>query len=296
MNPPILPPQVRQLQSRIQREVSEFLMRHDPQDAVLVLDSTGPSVTRHYLVLSAIGRENVLRFKEIHAFSGGAFAIFGFLGLTSQQGRFPLPELRSPATERLLRQYHHPRRFSVLRTWLNLARRRSAFGSNQPVASMLAHIFSPEYLAQPYEQFAAQVVIHLGWSGASSESSGVSLSNGPKCHPACLPLRQRGLGEVVTAAVTVPWVYGRADGKDEFFDPVYAPGYRAALKEASRTGHPTLVSTPWRSGSRGDIQFVNCFAGKHQKLDMFKDFLRLTLNLPNHHWGDDLYAAFEAAP
>ncbi len=291
MNTRSLPPPMLQLQRRVRQEVSEFLARYEPQDSVLVLDSTGPSVTRHYLVLSAIGRERLLRFKAIHAFSGGAFAIFGFLGITSHQARFALPQLRSPDTERLLRQFHHQRRFSILRTYLNLARRRSAFGSNQAVSSMLAHIFSPAYLAQPFAHFPAQVVIHLGQSGAQPV---VSLTNGLPCHPACLPWRQRSLSDVVTAAVTVPWVYGRADGTDEFFDPVYTPGYRAALKEASLTGHPTLVSTPWRSGSKGDIQFINCFPGKHQKLAMFKDFVRLTLNLPNHHWGDDLYAAFES--
>lgn len=282
---------MQQLQRRVRREVAEFLARHEPQDSVLVLDSTGPAVTRHYLVLNAIGRDRLLRFREIHAFSGGAFAIFGFLGITSQQARFALPELRSAENERLLRQFHHRRRFSVLRTWLNLMRGRSAFGSNQSVSSMLAHIFNPAYLAQPYAQFPPQVVIHLG---QTAEPPIVSLSNGPKCHPACEPWRQRSLAEVVTAAVTVPWVYGRADGRDEFFDPVYTRGYLAALKEASLSGHPTLVSTPWRSGSKGDIQFVNCFPGKHPKRDMLKDFLRLTLNLPNHHWGDDLYAAFES--
>jgi hypothetical protein len=278
-------------QHRIREEVREFLQNHAPEDSVLVLDSTGPAVTRHYLVLSALGRENVLRFKEIHAFSGGAFAIFGFLGLTAQRARLPFPELRSPATERALRRYHHLRPFSILRAWTNMARRRSAFGSNEPVSAMLAHLFEADYLSQPFHEFPDNIVLHLGQRGNPCV---VRLTNGPSCDSLCQVARTRSLGEVVVAAITVPFVYGRANGKDEFFDAVYTTGYREALKATGNTGRPTLVSTPWRSGMKGNIQFINCFPDPHQKLTMLKDFVWLTLNLRNRAWGEDIYAAFES--
>jgi hypothetical protein len=259
---------------------------------VLVLDSTGPIVTRHYLLLSAIGRERLLRFKQIHAFSGGAFAIFGFLGLTSDNAKFPFSELRSHQTERLFRGYHHARAFSVPRVLMNLARRTSAFESNAPLRAMLAHIFRAEYLNQPFHQFPSNVILHLGQKDAPSI---VRLSNGPECDESCMPLRNGSLGDAVVPAITVPMLYGSKNGQDKFFDPVYADrGYANALKGASRSGHPTLVSTPWRSGQKGDIQFINCFPTGNQKNQMLKDFALLVLNMPNSGWGDDIYAAFES--
>jgi hypothetical protein len=87
MNNYALPPHMKSLQARVREEVENFLSKNRPEDSVLVLDSTGPIATRHYLVLSAIGRERLLRFREIHVFSGGAFAIFGYLGLTSSNAK-----------------------------------------------------------------------------------------------------------------------------------------------------------------------------------------------------------------
>lgn len=284
-------PRMRRFQARIRAEVGKFLKDHSPEHSVLVLDSTGPTVTRHYMVLSALGRDNVLRFKEIHAFSGGAFAIFGFLGITAQRARMDVPGLRSAETERALRRYHHQPRFSVARAWMNLARRRSAFGSNEPVAAGLAHLFQADYLSQPFRGFAPNVVLHLGQRGSPSV---VRLSNGPKHDAACASLRDRSLGAVIASAITVPMVYGRADSSDTFFDAVYTDGYRAALKASSSTGSPTLVSTPWRSGRKGSIQFVNCFPSRHQKLAMLKDFVYLMSNLPNRSWAEDIYASFES--
>ena len=120
------------------------------------------------------------------------------------------------------------------------------------------------------------------------------LSNGAHCDPACELLRQQPLADAIIAAVTVPMVYGRKDRKDRFFDAVYAGGYSQALRKTSQSGLPTLVSTPWRSGVKGDVRFVNCFPVGNQKAEMFKDFGRLVLNLPNRGWGDDIYAAFES--
>jgi hypothetical protein len=120
------------------------------------------------------------------------------------------------------------------------------------------------------------------------------LSNGAQGDEYCAALRSGNLGAAVACAVTVPLVYGRSGGSDEFFDVVYTDGYLRALKAASLTGSPTLVSTPWRSGRKKNIQFVNCFPDRCKKLAMLKDFVYLMSNLPNCNWGDDIYAAFES--
>lgn len=291
MNVHTLPPRMKSLQKRVREEVERFLSTHRPEDSVLVLDSTGPIATRHYLVLGAIGRERLLRFREIHVFSGGAFAIFAYLGLTSSNAKLKFHELRSAETERACRSFHHQRSLSVPRVVFNLIRRKSAFGSNAPVQAMLAHIFRQDYMNQPFSNFPKNVVVHLG---QKAKPSIVPLSNGDQCAEECKPLRNQSLADAVIAAVTVPMVYGRTDGMDRFFDAVYAGGYTQALKETSRSGSPTLVSTPWRCGTKGSVQFVNCFPRGNQKMEMFMDFGRLVLNMPNRGWGDDIFAAFES--
>lgn len=285
------PPRMRRMQQRVRASVHAFLERHEPEESVLVLDSTGPTATRHYTMLSAIGRERLLRFKEIHAFSGGAFAVFGFLGLTSDNARLSFESLRSPSTERAFRQYHHPDALSVPRAVTNLIRRRSVFRSNKPVHDMLGHIFRSEYTHQPFSAFPANVTFYLGQKG---QPAILRLANGPHCDDACTPLRDEPLVDAVAAAVTVPMVYGRGDGEDRFFDPVYAGGYGRLLREVSGRDQPTLVSTPWKKDASGTLTYVNCCPSERQKTEMLKDFARLVLNLPNHGWGHDIYAAFES--
>lgn len=286
-----LPKNMRALQTRVRSEVGEFLSRNRPEDSVLVLDSTGVAATRHYVLLSAIGRERLLRFKEIHVFSGGAFALFGFLGLTSSSAKLPFSEIRAAHTEKIFRQYHHQCATSVVRVMLNLLRRRPAFASNEPVYAMLEHIFSAEYAHQPFSCFPDNAIVHLGRKG---QPPIVKLSNGRLCDSACAHLRCARLIDVIVSAVTVPMIYGRAKGQDRWFDPVYAGRYGRTLREIYSAGAPTLVSTPWKSGRQANVHFVNCFPSKRQKLAMAADFARLVLNLPNRGWGHDIYAAFES--
>jgi hypothetical protein len=121
----------------------------------------------------------------------------------------------------------------------------------------------------------------------------VQLSNGAQGDEYCAALRSGSLGAAVACAVTVPLVYGRSGGSDEFFDVVYTDGYLRALKAASLTGSPTLGSTPWRSGRKKNI-LLTVFLDRRQKLAMLKDFVCLMSNLPSRNWGDDIYAAFES--
>ena len=158
---------------------------------------------------------------------------------------------------------------------LNLVRRKSVFSSNDPVYAMLDHIFRPEYAHQPYSEFPSNVVVHLGRKGSPPI---LRVSNGELCDEECKSLRDKR----------------RSDCADHWFDPVYAGQYGKILRDTYSTGAPTLVSTPWKSGQKGNVRFANCFPSKRQKLDMLNDFARLVLNLPNHGWGHDIYAAFES--
>ena len=61
----------KKLKGHIQAQVEAFFSDHRPGEAHLILDSIGPAITKHYLVLSAIGVKRLHQLREIHAFSGG---------------------------------------------------------------------------------------------------------------------------------------------------------------------------------------------------------------------------------
>ena len=288
-----VPHKLQKMKARIRTEVAEFFEKNRPEDSVLVLDSTGPVATRHYAILSAIGRERLLKFKEIHAFSGGAFAIFGYLGLSSPEGaRLSFSELRTKETERTFRGFHHKNSLGVVRALVNLARRRSVFGSNAPLYGMIEHTFSRFYTSQPFSSFPPNVILYLGQTESPRI---VRLSNGAHCDTVCAAMRNKPLIDAIVAAVTVPMVYGNQDRSDRWFDPVYAGGYLNTLKSVCDTGAPTLSSTPWKSGKKKSMHFVNCFPESRQKLSMLTDFARVVLNIPSHKWAQDIHAAFETA-
>lgn len=285
-----IPDNLQKMTARVRAEVAEFFSQHKPEDSVLVLDSTGVVATRHYAILSAIGRERLLRFKEIHVFSGGAFAIFGFLGLSAPGGaRLSFEELQARQTERAFRRFHHKSTLGAFGALANLLRRRSVFGSSAPLYGMIEHTFASAHTQQAFAEFPPNVVIYLGQKGTQPIAR---LSNGPQCDEACKPLRALKLIDVIVPAVTVPIVYGRKDRQDRWFDPVYAGGYLGALKGACSSGAPTMVSTPWKHGKKNNIHFVNCFPERRQKLSMLADFARVVLNIPSHKWAQDIHAAF----
>src|SRR5438309_217562 len=69
----------------------------------------------------------------------------------------------------------------------------------------------------------------------------------------------RDVGELLASAIRVPKVYGHPSADSPYYDAVFAPGYRQAYRNLVRAEMPTLVSTPWRAGIRGDTHFVDCF-------------------------------------
>lgn len=140
-----LPIKMKALQRRGRDDVEDFFQLHWPESSILALDSTGTTATRHYVSSNAIGRDRLLKFKEIYSFSGGAFVLFGFLGLTSNSARLSYPDLRADHTEKAFRRFHHKRPLAVLGATWDLVRSKSIFASNEPVYAMLEQIFLPEY-------------------------------------------------------------------------------------------------------------------------------------------------------
>jgi len=275
----------------IQAEVDSFFARHEPRETCLVLDSTGPAATKHYLVLAAIGLERLRQLREIHAFSGGAFAYFGYHALSQGKTNYPLTALVEGHSEAAVRRFHHPSRLSPVRALSRLLLNKTAFGTTAPLINTLDFIFAPEHLDKRLSDFPSNLTIYLGAKGqqlpvaVSARTSSGPAADGRQLHD--LTVR-----ELVTLATTVPFVYGARDRSNEFFDAAFTPGYRRTLRALVRQEYPVLVSTPWRPDTRGRITYLNCYGHDHQKLRMSIDFARLLLNLPNRDWGEDIEAAF----
>jgi len=285
-----IPARVRQLKRRIDAQVEAFFELHRPEDVCLVLDSTGPSLTKHYLVLHAIGRERLARLREIHSFSGGVWAYFGFLALAGGKSNHSYEAYATRRVEGAMRRFHHPTAFGPLRALYRLACRKPAFGSAQPIHDMLNYYFAADFMAQRLEQFPHSVRLHIGMDGRPEplEVSAAALAHGA---PELRRFAQLSIREIIVLATTVPFVYGR-DRDDIYYDAAYAAGYVKALKRVSSSGRPTLVSTPWKTGRKDSITFVNCFASANPQFSMALDFARLILNIPNNAFGHDIVCAF----
>jgi hypothetical protein len=282
-----IPDEVRLLKLRIQEQVENFFSRHAPESSNLILDSTGPSLTKHYIVLQCIGQERLLRFKEVHAYSGGVWAYFGFLALINGKANYRYEEFGDSKVESAMRRFHHPRPWGGLRAVTKLVTGKSAFGSVQPLTDLLKFYFEEAYLLQPLNAFSPNLKIYIGRKGHSDPSIIAGTSEGE--------LREfstMSAAELISIATKVPFVYGQPNRDDTWFDAAYTPGYLNSLRAASKDAQATLVSTPWKSGQKGGVAFVNCFGSRNPRLSMASDFAKLILNIPNKTFGHDIAGAF----
>jgi len=275
---------------KLRGDVEDFFSRHRPEESVLVIDSTGPLVTRQYQILDAVGLDRLLRMKEIHSFSGGNFVFFVYLGLMLGAGRVSCLDLGSRENERRFRRFHHALPFSVPRVLWNLIRRKPAFYSVQPVYSSLEFILLDRFIHGRFKDLPQNVHMHLGdrATGKSVVLSRRSIADGTMAALANVPL-----SEIVAMSVAVPFLYGSKGTRGSYFDPVYTTDHLLDIRRICSSGAPTLVSTPWRSGMKGSIQFVQCTVTGNQKLILARDLVKMFLNLRNMNWCYDVYAAFD---
>lgn len=284
-----LPPHYAALSRKLRRDVEAFFSRHRPEESVLVIDSTGPLVTRQYQILDAVGLDRLLRLKEIHAFSGGNYVFFVYLGMMQGAGKISCLDLGSRENERRARMLHHVLPLSVPRVLWKLVRGKPAFDSVQPVYSWTDFILHDRFTHGRFNDLPANVHMHL--SDAATRKSVVlsrrTLADGSMAALADVPLR-----EIVAMSVAVPFIYGCKGTRGSHFDPVYATDHLLHIRRVCSSGAPTLVSTPWRSGMKGEIQFVQCTVAGNPKLILLRDLVKMFLNLRNMNWCYDVHAAF----
>jgi hypothetical protein len=287
-----IPESVLRLKKRITSEVEDFFETHRPEDVCLVLDSTGPSLTKHYIVLQAIGVDRLSRMGEIHAFSGGVWAYFGYLALIGSKSNHAYEAYGTRSVEAAMRRFHHPNALGPLRALYRLARRQSAFGGAQPIRDMLSYYFADDYLARKLDSFPPNLHLHLGLKRQADPLEISTDSVARAENPDILPFREMSIRDIIVLAITVPFVYGMADHGDRYFDAAYTLGYVKTLKCLSSNRPATLVSTPWRKGRKAETIFVNCFDDGNPKVQMALDFTKLILNMPNRTFGHDIAGAF----
>lgn len=284
--PPLSRPYVA-MSRELRAAVERFFSHADPEASVLVIDSCGPVITSQFQILEAIGLERLSRMKEVHAFSGGAFALFVYLGLASGAGRICPTQLSTRENERRFRAFHHPGAAPVARVMLNLLTGRTVFGSAKPVHDSLRYMLQDDFVDAPFERMPANLRLHLNdrQAGRSVELSRATLATPGHAGLAQLPMR-----DLISLCVSIPRVYG--DG-GRYGDPVYARDHRDYIKARCANGSPTLVSTPWRTGTRGAITFVKCTASRYPKAALMLDMARMIFNVRNRDWQRYASAAFQ---
>ncbi|MBC7730729.1 MAG: hypothetical protein H7306_02360 [Bacteriovorax sp.] len=287
MNTPVLSQPYMAMSRELRASVVQFFARTEPEQSVLVVDSCGPVITSQFQILEAIGLERLFRMKEVHAFSGGAFALFVYLGLASGAGRICPTQLLMRENERRFRQFHHPSTAPVARVLLNLLTGRTVFGSAKPVHDSLRYMLQDDFVDAPFDLMPANLRLHLNdrQAGRSVELSRAMLATPDRASLSELPMR-----DLISLCVSIPRVYG--DG-GRYGDPVYARDHRDHIKNVCANGAPTLVSTPWRTGTKDAITFVKCTASRHPKAALMSDMLRMIFNVRNRDWQRYATAAFK---
>lgn len=287
MKTPVLSQPYMAMSRELRASVEQFFARAEPEQSVLVVDSCGPVITSQFQILEVIGLERLSRMKEVHAFSGGAFALFVYLGLASGAGRICPTQLSTPENERRFRQFHHPSPVPVARVLLNLLTGRTVFGSAKPVHDSLGYMLQDDFVDAPFDLMPANLRLHLNdrQAGRSIELSRATLATPERASLGELPMR-----DLISLCVSIPRVYG--DG-GRYGDPVYARDHRNHIRNVCANGAPTLVSTPWRTGTKDAITFVKCTASRHPKAALMSDMLRMIFNVRNRDWQRYATAAFQ---
>lgn len=287
--PPMSKPYVA-MSRELRAAVEQFFSHAEPEASVLVIDSCGPVITSQFQILEAIGLERLSRMKEVHAFSGGAFALFVYLGLASGAGRICPTQLSTSENERRFRAFHHPGAAPVARVILNLLTGRTVFGSAKPVHDSLRYMLQDGFVDAPVERMPANWRLHLNdrQAGRSVELSRATLAT--LATPECALLANLSMRDLISLCVSIPRVY--SDG-GRYGDPVYARDHRDYIKTICANGSPTLVSTPWRIGTKDAITFVKCTASRYPKAALMSDMARMIFNVRNRDWQRYASAAFQ---
>ena len=283
-----LPTNIIKLKHRVSNDIADYFSLHTPEDSTLLLDSTGPSFTRQYIVLNQIGMKRLYSFNEIHAFSGAVYALFGYIAFMTGRNSISIDTLCLPDAERVFRNQHHPRSFSGIRSMTKMLFGRPAFDSITPLIASLEYIFG-DFVEQPFSSFPDNIYIYLA---KSRHEPLLILSNNDRCAPELLSLRQAPIKHVIAMAANVPMLYGGAQAEVPYFDPVYTRQYLPTLKNISGKSGQVLISTPWRSGRKENRHYINCYPKGNPRWLMLKDLMRLISAQRNICWSRDIYTAF----
>lgn len=286
-----VPANILSLKKRVVAEVADDLARHAPEESILLLDSTGPSFTRQYIVLNAIGTPRLERFAEIHAFSGSVYALFGFMAFAAGKNLVSIDASCSPAAEKLFRKQHHAGWFPGLRAMARLVSGKPAFASVDPVIASLEYMFG-DFVDLPFSHFGDNIHVYLAKEKGAPL---LVLSNNGRCSAELVPLRRLPVKQVIAMAANVPMVYGGVRDGTPYFDPVYTDHYLPTLKQLTSGARHVLVSTPWRSGQKENRRYLNCYPSGNARWLMLQDFMRLVSGRRNVSWSRDIYAAFRVA-
>ena len=263
-------------------QIERFLALHDPSEARLILDGTGPGLTMHFPALRTLGSARLRRFGEVHAFSGGVLAYLGWDAFESGNWQNPRDEIVFNV-ERRFRKFHHRRPWSAGGALANLVRRRPAFGAS-PIDALLRYLFTDAFLARPVTTLPGTFHPYLSSCGAEDPRSIHDLSEADS--------HALTLFDLIRASIRMPAVYGGGTPDDPYYDAVFAPGFRRTYHALLNDERPTLVFTMWRSGSRGNTTFVRTIRGSRPRMRLYADLLGLLLNVPRPVYTAEMVQAF----
>lgn len=276
------------LRSRLD-DLNQLLATQPAQGWTLFLDSCGPALGRHYILLKEIQLAGLSNFREIHAVSGGIFSIVGFWAFTHKKTRRDL-QYYIDNFDKDYRSIVHRDPLVKFRFLGRAVLKKPLFEGFSVLEELIHYCFDDQLISMPIQEFPVPFFAYL----KNLDSGELEKIRVGSPHEKV----QLSIGELLAAAVRIPQVYGisRNDPRKSLnlSDGAFHPHYRMLIRELDKAGHQLIVSTPWKKGQRGNAHFINVFAKDNPKSKMFFDFARLVLNLENRSYAKDLTLAFEA--
>lgn len=264
--------------------IRNFIQRHESESTRLLLEGTDPRVTMMMPYLSGVGMEVLEKFSEIHVFSGSTFAYINYIAFEKNHYLHPLKTYYG-GLDKAIRYAHNKSRFQPLYQMIKFLTGKPLYG-NLPYKEIFDYAFTREFLDTPFTEVSSNLVPYIGVYG--------------KDHPVALT-KENGfetdkitVEELLTMAMKVPFLYGRATKQDPYYDANYCRNFKTGRDQLINSEVKTLAISMWSKKPKGNTEFIHVLGDQEVPKKVFRnDIMSVVLNYPNPRYAQDLYLTYK---
>jgi len=273
------------MQTRDQ-SIKSYINLANRESTDLLLEGTGPRVTMALPYLSSLDIEELAKFKEIHAFSGGVYA---YLVCVAEKTGFLLKPIEDyfKTLDPIVRAAHNKQNLQFLRI-LKRAIFKQPLYSDTHYMDVARATFKPEFLEAKLSDLSDNFSPYVGVIGSKKPVPIASVDGQSK--------ESITVGNVITYAMRIPFLFGKPSLKAPFYDANYAPAFIEVRRELINSDRNMLALSMWNKASRGTTQFVNLVSADEKAKKVFRrDISSVVFNRANPMFEQDLRRAYADA-